>query len=50
MKPLTRYLTPDELKILWILTAVLLLGIGGRIWIAGHPAKPALATESAPAP
>ena len=37
MKSLTKHLTPDELRIVWILTAVLLLGIGGRIWNGSHP-------------
>ncbi|MFM8879473.1 MAG: hypothetical protein ACKOKG_10145 [Verrucomicrobiota bacterium] len=37
MKSPTKHLTPDEIRTLWILTAVLLLGIGGRIWIASHP-------------
>jgi hypothetical protein len=36
MKSLTKHLTADELRIVWILTAVLLMGIGGKIWISGH--------------
>jgi hypothetical protein len=47
MKSLTKYLTPDELRIVWILTAVLLLGIGGRIWIASHSGS---ASRSTPTP
>jgi len=38
MRSLTRHLTPEELRTLWILTAVILMGIGGKIWIASHPA------------
>jgi hypothetical protein len=47
MKSLTKHLTPDELRILWILTAVLLLGIGGRIWITSHSGS---ASRSTPTP
>lgn len=36
MKSLTKHLTADELRIVWILTAVLLMGIGGKIWISSH--------------
>lgn len=55
MKSLTKYLTPDELRIVWILTAVLLLGIGGRIWITSHPgfasrSTPNTSPASVPAP
>ncbi len=50
MRPLTRHLTPDELRILWILTAVVLMGIGGRIWIASHPGTSAATATHAPAP
>ncbi len=50
MKSLTRHLTPDELRILWILTAVVLMGISGRIWIAGHPTvDPGVASTGGPA-
>lgn len=38
MRSITRHLTPDELRILWILTAVVLMGIGGRVWISSHRA------------
>ena len=48
MKSLTKHLTPDELRIVWILTAVLLLGIGGRIWIVSHP-MPMSVSRSTPA-
>jgi len=37
MKSPAKHLTPDEIRTLWVLTAVLLMGIGGRIWIASHP-------------
>lgn len=36
MKSLTKHLTADELRIIWILTAVLLLGIVGKTWISSH--------------
>ena len=48
MKSLMKHLTPDELRIVWILTAVLLLGIGGRIWIVSHP-MPMSVSRSTPA-
>lgn len=38
MRSLAKHLTPDEQRILWILTAVVLLGIAGRIHLAGRPA------------
>jgi hypothetical protein len=37
MRSPVKHLTPDEIRTLWVLTAVLLLGVGGRIWIASHP-------------
>jgi hypothetical protein len=49
MKSLTRHLTPDELRIVWILTAVLLLGIGGKIWIASRSMPVAGSTPPAAA-
>jgi hypothetical protein len=55
MKPLAKHLTPEEVRTLWILTAVVLLGIGGRIRIASHPggtpqAPSSAATTAAPTP
>lgn len=38
MRSLAKHLTPEELRILWILTAVILMGIGGKIRIASLPA------------
>ena len=35
MKSPAKHLTPDEIRTLWILTAVLLLGIGGWLVIEG---------------
>jgi hypothetical protein len=46
-----KHLTPTEHRTVWILTAVLLLGIAGRIWIRTMPVRslpplPHLATNS----
>lgn len=35
-----KHLTPTEHRVVWILTAVLLLGIAGRIWIRTQPVRP----------
>ncbi len=50
MKSPAKHLTPDEIRTLWILTAVLLLGIGGRIWIASHPGAAAQGPSPAATP
>ncbi|MFM7804234.1 MAG: hypothetical protein ACKPGK_07040 [Verrucomicrobiota bacterium] len=51
MRSLTKHLTPDELRILWILTALVVLGVAGRVWIASHPADEARgANPAAPVP
>jgi hypothetical protein len=50
MRSITRHLTPDELRILWILTAVVLMGIGGRVWISSHQAAdPGVMSPGGPA-